>query len=314
MRLLALMLLTVALYAHVGTYGFVYEDSASMNIPRAFDELSVGHIFPSRVLSAATLAGNYPRFQHLFNLALHLANGWLVYELAKRLFWPTKPALLVAGLFLLHPIQVEAVAYVSGRADLLMTFYVLMSISFMLDRNWTMMLATLLMALMSKEAAVVSVGLLPLAWVASGRSLSKNILWGTGVASVVILGAKATYLLSDQAMWTGQPGLAFLSFWRMVGLAVVPYGFSVEHVYPVSWWLSIPAIIGVVVLAGIAVVASRKRPMVAFGLAWMLIALLPRFMLRQVEPINEHQIYMPFIGLWFVIGDLVGGVPSTRQS
>ena len=305
MRLWGLLVLTVALYARVGSYGFVYEDEASMNTTRAFEELTPDRILTSRVLSAASLYLKNPIYQHLFNVLIHLTNGLLVYELATRIGYPVGTSLFASGLFLLHPIQVEAVAYVSGRADLLMTYFVLMASRWMLMRRWVPAAIAGVLALLSKEAAVVALGLIPLVWVASGRRVSKRILWVVGTALAGILAAKVSYVLSDVAMWNGTPWLAFLSFWRMVGLAIVPVGFSVEHVYPDWRWLGVIALFGVVVLAGIT--RMTKRQMVSFGLTWVLISVLPRFLVRQQEPISEHQTYLAFVGLWFVLADVMVG-------
>ena len=58
---------------------------------------------------------------HLTNLLLHALNALLLIELARRSGASEPAALLGAAVFALHPIQTEAVAYVAGRTDVLMT-------------------------------------------------------------------------------------------------------------------------------------------------------------------------------------------------
>lgn len=63
---------------------------------------------------------------HLTNVIIHFLNSFLIYYLFYLLFNNTI-AKLTAILFALHPIQTSVVSYISGRADLLVTFFVLLS-------------------------------------------------------------------------------------------------------------------------------------------------------------------------------------------
>ncbi len=60
-----------------------------------------------------------PRVFHTLNLALHLLAAWLVFLLVRELIRSDLPALIGSLLFLVHPMQVEAVAWVSGMKDVL---------------------------------------------------------------------------------------------------------------------------------------------------------------------------------------------------
>lgn len=76
-------------------------------------------------------------FMHLENLVLHLCNALLVFASVRMLFraWKIDPGpwspLAAALIFALHPINTEAVAWVSGRTDLLACFFVLLSLWFL---------------------------------------------------------------------------------------------------------------------------------------------------------------------------------------
>ena len=62
---------------------------------------------------------------HLVNVGLHAANAVLLFLLASRVGGPSVSrfaALLPALLFAAHPVQTEAVTYVSGRSVALMAF------------------------------------------------------------------------------------------------------------------------------------------------------------------------------------------------
>lgn len=74
------------------------------------------------------LWGLNPFGYHLTNVVLHTLNAFLVYLLAFLLFRERIVALLSGLLFAAHPVQVEAVAWISGRNDVLLTLFSLLSV------------------------------------------------------------------------------------------------------------------------------------------------------------------------------------------
>ena len=66
-----------------------------------------------------------PRGYHLFNLLYHVLNAFLVYLIVRRLVKNPRVSLLAAVLFVVHPIQTDAVTYISGRRDVLSTLFYL---------------------------------------------------------------------------------------------------------------------------------------------------------------------------------------------
>jgi tetratricopeptide (TPR) repeat protein len=83
---------------------------------------------PVRYISYALDAavwGNDPWGYRLTNLLLHLLATVLAFFLGRAVGLAQRSALLVAAVFCLHPVQADAVAYISGRRDVLMgLFYV----------------------------------------------------------------------------------------------------------------------------------------------------------------------------------------------
>ena len=65
---------------------------------------------------------------HLSNVLLHALNGCMVYLLAFLLYKRRIVAFTAGVLFTVHPIQTEAVAWISGRNDVLLTFFSLITI------------------------------------------------------------------------------------------------------------------------------------------------------------------------------------------
>lgn len=79
-----------------------------------------------------------PSFMHLENILLHCASGLLLFAVVRRLFkvcsWEPGYYPVVASLiFLIHPINTEAVSWISGRFDLFAGFLVLCSLIVLLS-------------------------------------------------------------------------------------------------------------------------------------------------------------------------------------
>jgi tetratricopeptide (TPR) repeat protein len=111
-----------------------------------------------------------PRYYHLVNLLLHTFNCILIFYLGKYYFRKYWPSLLVALLFVSHPIHTEAVTGVVGRAELLATFFFLSSWILYLKRLpgrlkggmdlYGLSLLCFFLALLSKENAVTLIAVL----------------------------------------------------------------------------------------------------------------------------------------------------------
>lgn len=140
-------------------------------------------------------------FMHLENLLLHAANAVLVYlmvEKALRRFAGEAglTPLLAGLLFAVHPITTESVNWISGRTDLLGTFFVLLTSLALLtagvrrSSSWVLLSAGLFVcAIMSKE---VMVFFFPVAclllWHAAGSSRVSLRLVATFAFPYLILG------------------------------------------------------------------------------------------------------------------------------
>src|SRR5205085_7967194 len=64
---------------------------------------------------------------HLTNVLIHLSNTLLVFALIRRLAGDLGVAFVAALVFAVHPIQTDAVTYISGRRDILFSLFYLLS-------------------------------------------------------------------------------------------------------------------------------------------------------------------------------------------
>jgi protein O-mannosyl-transferase len=69
------------------------------------------------------LYGLRPAGHHLTNLALHTLNTLLLFVVLRRITGRQGPSAIVAALFALHPLQVDTVAWIAERKNLLSTFF-----------------------------------------------------------------------------------------------------------------------------------------------------------------------------------------------
>ena len=137
------------------------------NLKKIFTNYYVGNYAPLQMLTYMfdfQIWGSEPFGFLLHNLCLHSLNGGLLYLLLRALKASPLAAFLGALLFLVHPVQVESVAWISQRKNLLAMFFFLISliaynryvVNKALQKTFFCVAnITFLFALMAKSVAVV---------------------------------------------------------------------------------------------------------------------------------------------------------------
>jgi len=74
------------------------------------------------------LFGLNPGMHHLVNLIIHLANSFLLLLILKRTTGSLWQSSLVAAMFALHPLNVESVAWVASRKNVLSTLFLMLTL------------------------------------------------------------------------------------------------------------------------------------------------------------------------------------------
>ena len=120
----------------------------------------ISHQLDSQLFGAAA-DGTHAGGHHAVNLLLHLCNVVLVFVLFRRLLGRGEPALLSAALFAVHPLNVESVAWISERRNLLCLMFSLSAllayVRYARRESWSRYLTVcgwLTAALMAKPLAV----------------------------------------------------------------------------------------------------------------------------------------------------------------
>jgi len=101
-----------------------------------------------------SIFGPQPFFFHLLSLSLHIGSSILIYLIFLQ-FFSNPIAFLTSLIFLVHPINVEAVAYISSLQDAMFLFFGLTSFYYLIkDKSSSLIGLFLLLALLSKETAI----------------------------------------------------------------------------------------------------------------------------------------------------------------
>jgi len=210
--LVALLLSGLLVYLPALWGVFVFDDYPWILYNPGLD-VSTFDLWQRRPVTLLTFAANLyfagpnPAAFHIVNIALHLANGALVYILIGRTVPRsiTTPAIaaLGAAIFLLHPAQAGAVSYISGRATSLMTLWLLIGHLAALRgldrpaRRWSVIsAAAFVLAVGSKETALVYPAIW-IGWLVFGRGLpllrSARLAIPHMLAAALLLGGMAVH-------------------------------------------------------------------------------------------------------------------------
>lgn len=297
------------------------------------------------------LSGMQPYSYHLFNVLLHVANSLVVFAICNRLLRRFEHdvvrrlllAAFGAGLFLLHPLQTESVAYVTSRSEALSILFAYAAVAVFLGQQeekgvgWLRAAAVLVLfglACLTKEHAAALPAVLLLAdyyWHPgfSFAGIRRNWRLYVPMAGAAALGGAFVYNVlrhSDTAGFSvkGLPwNEYFYSQWRAVlgylRLFVVPVGQNVDHDFPVSRTpLDHWALFCLVVLLALAVAAIlwRKRyPLASFGVLFFFLLVAPT---SSVVPIRdlfvERRFYLPSLGVVLAAVDLLRLWPARKTA
>ena len=338
---LAAALLAVAAYGNALHNPFVYDDRDTVTAnPSIVDPSNVRFLLvysPFRPVVNVSYAldrlawGPEPAGFHATNIALHAGVAALLYYLLLALLADSgltrgarAAAFIGAAGFALHPLQSEAVGYISGRSELLCALWFVASLlaarrAMASGRTLPAVLAFAFaaLALASKEVAVMlPVVLLAYDWLlgpggeeARRRRRRRYVL--PALALVMVAGLVRLAALGAAS---AAPGLqaALLNLltqsiviWRYAALLVWPHGQSIMHaVHRVTTPTDPAGLAAIVALAAAIVLAVRVRraaPIVTFGVIWYLAALAPSSSVIALrEGMAEHRVYLANGGVFAI--------------
>jgi tetratricopeptide (TPR) repeat protein len=345
----------LALAAHGGALGgkFHYDDHFSVvsnpavrswNPARAF--ISVEAVNSERgaagyrPLTVASLAVNHrisgldPAGYLATNLALHVLAAVLVAAIGLAVFGHPGWGAAAGAIFALHPINAEAVNYVTARSSLLSTACALAAVlAFVRHADgragvWTRAagLAAFAGALLSKESAVaLVVPLLVYPWLGPRPPLEPAAAarvrrWAAVHAGLAVLFVAVYWAITRGGIIGHVPAARpAWTYVEMVGrslwLWLWPWPLGLDH--PLTFILRFDAalaaalVIGAVGVAAAFVILARRIPVAAWGLLWALAGLAPLAPLpwmTTVGLLQEHRMALSAAGLSLMTAALARAV------
>ena len=246
---------------------------------------------------------------HLGSILVHLGATVSVLMLIRRLTGQWKGALLSAGLFAIHPIHTEAVAWVSSVSEPLFTMFLALCVYFYAARKGSISFASLLfatLAMFTKETGIIA-PMLILAYEWTQSNLKQA---GVGAAPYLIpplLFIPLRMNALGQFNVAAVPNMSFGSMvltWPRVLAAyaahlVWPVHLSVCYSIPIETAIW-PLLLLIVVIAGLLWALRGCSANVRFGAAWFAITLLPALAIRYLltdDYVHDRYLYLPSVGL-----------------
>ncbi len=316
----------VAVHAQAFRYGFIWDDPLVLQQLRAIHGARDLFVLPEEVpklyyrpfifltfLVDRALGGESPFWFHALVIGAHALATLLVFLLARRLLGTTHTleSGLAALLFAVHPIHVESVAWIAGRSDVVATVFVVVTV--LLSAATTRMAtawaagASMLLALFSKEVAIVLLILVP----ARDLLIDRRLLWPRYAPLFVVT---ALYLVLRYVglgeVGTGMPSQASTVDQGRDLLAAVGW-YAAKLLVPANLTAYVPTVpasaayvVGgtiTLITVGAAIVwaASTGRGVPAFLLIWFVVTLAPSLgvIVRRSAsaPIADRYLYLPSV-------------------
>lgn len=347
--LLAALLLGFGVYQPALDGPFVLDDLYLHFGRTDADQIGLSAWMAGRPLAGLSYYANYvmsgqtPGPYHVTNVLLHAGVAVLVFFIVRRAVqfagslregWP--PDLIAAtcgAVFLLHPIQAEAVAYIAGRSDVLSTLFAYAALAvFLRFRRPAIgmgavaaVLLLSLAALLSKQQAVAlpaALVIIDLVWNEGSaiESVKKNVKLHGLLAAGAAAGAVWVFSVLARDTSAGlrvegiTPAEYFFTqcrvFWTYCRLLVLPVGQNADPDFAISRglfdggaWLGLA---GIAALAAGALWVRRAWPLASAGVLILLALLAPTSSFIPIQDVMaERRVYFAMIGPLLILADLL---------
>jgi protein O-mannosyl-transferase len=291
-------------------------------------------------MADVSLFGSAPGAHHLVNAALHAANAVLLFAALRALTGASWRSAAVAALFAVHPLNVQSVAWVSERKNVLSTlFWLLAMLAYAAyarrpsPRRMGLVAGLLALGLLCK-AMLVSLPLVLLAldyWplgrfarndgeagVRALERLRALLVEKVPLFVLVALSSVVTWLVQSKELATASVAAyplldrvanAAISYGRYLRDAAWPSALSCFYPHPrsvgepVAWGAAAAWSVALAALTHVAWRSRRRHPAFAVGWSWYLVTLVPVIGIVQVgsQERADRYVYVPLIGIFIAV-------------
>lgn len=267
---------------------------------------------------------------HGMSLLLHLGNVLLLFEILRRMTGAPWRSAAAAGLFAVHPLRVESVAWVAERKDVLSGLFWILALGAYgryvrepSPKRYLPVVLAMALGLMSKPMVVTlpfalllldvwPLGRLRLDEPGRARRLGRLIVEKlplfalSAVGSLVTIRYQTTSLVSLEVLpWSLRLANVAVSYATYLGKTVLPRNLAVFYPIPleIPAWKALGAAALLLALTALAVRKARKAPWFLVGWLWFLGTLVPVIGIVQVgrQAMADRYTYIPSIGLSLAI-------------
>ena len=266
----------------------------------------------------AQINGEKPYAYHFSNILYHILTVIVLFFLLRKLGIHDNISFFLSLLFSVHPLFTDAIAWISGRGDLLAGLFCSVSFLFFIHYNFTknklfflLHSLTFILALFSKEISVI----LPLVLIYYYWIILKNkykirvlvpfiLVWGISVFAFFFLGhvyLNSNNILSLKAFISKLPVIPIF-----LGKLVIPVGLSSMPVFDILF-----TTLGLILFisSGIYILKLKieNKSLIILGIFWFLGFIIPA-MFVGLPFVKVHfdylecRAYLPSIGIFIALG------------
>ncbi|MFQ3579832.1 MAG: tetratricopeptide repeat protein [Bacteroidales bacterium] len=274
---------------------------------------------------------------HLFNIFVHLTASVFVYHISRELLKAVKfqkeaigyISILVAVLFVIHPLQTQAVTYIVQRMASMSGMFFFAGFFFYLrarmyykfsQYQWLVLIIVSMVcfafAVLSKQNTVVFILLITATefLLFTPKSLYNNtiikyITGGLSLIFVIVL----SYLYFINGFETVVASIEYKTYFltqlkmfpRYFLLTLFPVGLSLDYLHVYSESLGFLEIIGGLFIVGLiatGIFLYKKHTVITFGIVWIFIAMLVEsFLIPMRDVFVEHRFYLASPGILLIV-------------
>ena len=344
----AIAVVTIAAFGPGVSGGFVSDDTQNVRDNPLLRSLDWGHLkaifssfddanyIPVKVLSLAvdySLWGPAPTGFHVTNILLHVLCALLVFAILIRLEIPAVPACLAALIWAVHPLQVESVAWISERKNVLSGLFFLAAFLLYLSysdtgraRTYVAIVALFVLATLSKMNTMV----LPALCLAYEMTFRFRLRRRDLQAALPLLGIGAMvgwYNLSGNPIHGssyhgGSSIVTWLSssvvIFRYLGNTVLPVRLCTSYDVPLRDSLLDPPVLlsamGLLILGSVAFWCWRSKRREGFWILWFGITLVPMLNIIPFPSLmNDRYMYLALVAPIGLAASLMGRLTLRPQ-
>ncbi|PYX34311.1 MAG: hypothetical protein DMG80_02765 [Acidobacteria bacterium] len=348
---LVLVVATLAVYNVVNQNGFVnYDDDVYVTANRhvqaglswetirwAFGSFDAANWHPLTWISHAAdfqLFKLNPAGHHYMNVLLHCANVVLLFLLFVQATQRTWPSLATAAIFALHPLNVESVAWVAERKNVLSMLFLLLALwayqRYVSKPNIARYGAVFLLfacGLMAKPQVITLPFLLllwdywplhrlqfgatrggdrmRLGWLVLEKVPLLALSAGSAIVTIAAQQSGGAVRSAIEYPFSVRIENAVAAYFDYIGRLLRPVRLAPMYPHPgeslLAWQIGLAALF--VIAVSVLVVRFRERRYLVVGWLWFLGALVPMIGLVQVgqQATADRYMYLPMIGLLFIL-------------